>query len=574
YVRFSQQTAEEVTATLTIKDTQFRSNIGTIAGAIALKNRAVKTITFDNLIFSENEYIYSDIINNQASGLYTQSDLTDKINFDSCFEDTLNVIQKEPFYVSLENNKQLSSIQPYDYGTIYLSATSSGDGDIGSETNPYTQFFSAFGALSGNKKRIVILGEEIRIRRPYEINKNVIIDPDTNAFPTTKQTIYNDASPGYAQWYAMQMGIDITLRMSNFKIVQGNKEGDLTYQVRDLFYVNTSSHLELSKIDFSLNIKEDQQASTFIRININGYLNLDQCTFSDITFDSSIAVNINNPSGIEITDCNFTSIKSSSGNAAVIQILGMQQSIQFTITNNRFINNGKIQDASSSPTVVALYLQYTSSQFSTPNLQRNYFEGNAGQQVGAIYFQTSSALNSDVIKLDGSTFVSNTAIATSVSSDIYSNSNLNALFGLNNVYYHPIEVSSSWDTLLGTQSMNLNEGQFDQNLQFHIERKGPQRDQGDQYQGEYSFIIQQRSNLKHITFNPSVGVLKPESQVDVKLVFQPPQLPQQDKGFSGGKKISGELETLSMKIYIAETQQKLQVNLTGKVLKPILVLSY
>ncbi|KAA6348771.1 MAG: hypothetical protein EZS28_051964, partial [Streblomastix strix] len=121
-----------------------------------------------------------------------------------------------------------------------------------------------------------------------------------------------------------------------------------------------------------------------------------------------------------------------------------------------FINNGKIQDASSSPIVGALYLQYTSSQFPTLNLQRNYFEGNAGQQVGAIYFQTSSALNSDVIKLDGSTFINNTAIATSGNSDIYSNSNLNALFGLNNAYYHPIEVSSSWDTLLGTQSITLN----------------------------------------------------------------------------------------------------------------------
>ncbi|KAA6345605.1 MAG: hypothetical protein EZS28_052148, partial [Streblomastix strix] len=120
-----------------------------------------------------------------------------------------------------------------------------------------------------------------------------------------------------------------------------------------------------------------------------------------------------------------------------------------------FINNGKIQDASSSPTAGALYLEYTSSQFPIINLQSNYFEGNIGQLAGAIYIQTSSALNSDVIKLDGSTFVSNTAIATSGNSDIYSNSNLNALFGLNNEYYHPIEVSSKWDTSLATQNITL-----------------------------------------------------------------------------------------------------------------------
>ncbi|KAA6364644.1 MAG: hypothetical protein EZS28_039829, partial [Streblomastix strix] len=179
YIKFSKHSTEEVTATLTIKDTEFRSNKGTVAGAIILKNKAVKTITFDNLIFSGNEYKYSDINNHrQASGVYTFSDLTSKLNFDSCFEDTGNVIQKEPFYVSLENNKQLSAINPKDLGTIYVSASSRGVGEIGSDTNPYTDFTRAFGALTDHQKRIVLLGVEFSLESGITVNKNVIIDPD------------------------------------------------------------------------------------------------------------------------------------------------------------------------------------------------------------------------------------------------------------------------------------------------------------------------------------------------------------------------------------------------------------
>ncbi|KAA6382904.1 MAG: hypothetical protein EZS28_021570 [Streblomastix strix] len=253
----------------------------------------------------------------------------------------------------------------------------------------------------------------------------------------------------------MPISNSITLKMSYFKIVQGNKNQNFPYTLREFFYAGSSSHLELSKIDFSANIKEGLYASCFIRIDTNGYLQLSQCTFSDITFGSSTAVNINNPNGIEIAGCNFTSIKSSGGNASAIQISGLQQSKQFIITNNRFINNGKIQDLSSSPTAGTLYLQYTSSQFPIINLQSNYFEGNIGQLAGATYIQTSYQIQSDVIKLDGSTFVGNSATVQNGFNDINSNSDLNALFGLNNAYYQTIEVSSKWNTSLGTQNITL-----------------------------------------------------------------------------------------------------------------------
>ncbi|KAA6355827.1 MAG: hypothetical protein EZS28_048646 [Streblomastix strix] len=76
---------------------------------------------------------------------------------------TGSVFETSRIFTLYENNKQLSAINPKDYGIIYVSASSSGVGEAGSDTNPYTDFTRAFGALTDHQKRIVLLGVEFSL---------------------------------------------------------------------------------------------------------------------------------------------------------------------------------------------------------------------------------------------------------------------------------------------------------------------------------------------------------------------------------------------------------------------------
>ncbi|KAH7821511.1 putative flagellar associated protein [Monocercomonoides exilis] len=87
----------------------------------------------------------------------------------------------------------------------------------------------------------------------------------------------------------------------------------------------------------------------------------------------------------------------------------------------------------------------------------------------------------------------------------------------------------------------------------------------------YSDLISNRNSAKHITFNPLIGSIQSCSSVPVTLTFNPPPL-SITKDVVPGHRVEGETVNVVASLEVAETGQKAQISLKGRVLNPQVVI--
>ncbi|KAA6326685.1 MAG: hypothetical protein EZS28_053917, partial [Streblomastix strix] len=184
------------------------------------------------------------------------------------------------------------------------------------------------------------------------------------------------------------------------------------------------------------------------------------------------AVRIASPRLVDIKNSNFTDNQFGANSSAALTVTAIAISSVVSITDNIFSGNAPIPGETSFNAAGSLYITYANpspglSIIPVVDLQGNTFINNQGRLSGASYIGGWGGgfpgfLPTNLL-LDRSSFVGNKYLGVdpyiyNYRDDIASSSSntiMNALFGRNEAFYHPIEVTGNPDDSDGKQGIKL-----------------------------------------------------------------------------------------------------------------------